>query len=68
MRFKRTLWRVKRHYHPVTIIGWILAGAVIAVILLTFNGTMEYTAGFTALAVIIFVKIGFNILRNVLLK
>ena len=68
MRFARTSWRFKRHYHPTTIIGFVLAGAIIAIILLTFNGTIEYTTGFVALAVIIFVKVGFNILRNALLK
>ena len=46
----------------------MLAGAAIAVILLTFNATMEYMTGFTALAAIIFVKIGLSILRNAILK
>ena len=48
--------------------GFILGGAVLAIIILTFNGTMTYTTGFIALSVIIFLKVGFNILRNALLK
>ncbi len=46
----------------------VLGLAALAVILLTFNGIVGYMAGFIALAVIIFVKIGVNILRNAALK
>ena len=46
----------------------LLGGAALAVIILTFTGTMSYTAGFIVLAVIIFVKIGLNILRNASFK
>ena len=46
----------------------LLGGGVLTIILLTFNGIMGYTAGFIALAVIIFVKVGLNILRNAALK
>lgn len=49
-------------------IGYILAGGALATILLTYNGVMGYTAGFIALAAIIFVKLGLNILRNAVLK
>ena len=46
----------------------LLGGAALAVIILTFNGTIGHTTGFIALAVIIFVKIGLNILMNAVLK
>ena len=68
MRFKRTLWRIRRFTHPVTIIGVVLGGAALAIILLTFNGVMGYMTGFIALGVIIFLLFGFNLLRNALLK
>ena len=68
MRFKRTLWRVRRFTHPVTIIGILLGGVALAIIILTFNGVMVYMTGFIALTVIIFLLFGFNILRNALLK
>ena len=68
MRFARTSWRIKRHIHPTTIIGAALGIGVLVLIILTFNGTIEYTMGFIVLAVVILVKVGVNILRNVLLK
>jgi hypothetical protein len=68
VRFARTEWRIKRHYHPTTIIGFLITGGVLAIIILTFNGTMGYTTGFIALAVLIFIKVGINILRNALLR
>jgi len=68
VRFARTKWRLKRHYHPTRIAGYILGGAALATILLTFNGTMGFTAGFIALAVIIFFKVGLTILMNAILK
>ena len=46
----------------------MLGGATLAIIILTFNGTMGLTTGFIALAVIIFVKVGLNILMNAVLK
>lgn len=58
----------QRLTHPTTISGMVLGGGALAVIILTFNGTMGYMAGFIALAVIIFVKVGLNILRNAVLK
>jgi len=54
----------KRLTHPITITGNILGGAALAVILLTFYTIIGYTTGFIALAVIILLKISFNILRN----
>jgi hypothetical protein len=57
----------KRLTHPITIIGNVLGGGALAVILLTFNDILGYTTGFIALAVIIFVKIGLNIWRNIVL-
>jgi len=68
VRFARTKWRTKRHYHPTGIIGHVLGGAALAVILLTFNGIMGFTAGFIVLAVIIFVKVGDTLLMNAMLK
>ena len=68
VRFARTKWRIKRHTHPVTIIGILLGAAALAIIILTFNGVMVYMTGFIALTVIIFLLFGFNILRNALLK
>lgn len=68
VRFARTSWRIKRHTHPITIIGWILGGGALAIIILTFKGVMGYNTGFIALAVIIFLLVGFNILRNTVLK
>ena len=68
VRFMRTRWRIKRHTHPTTVIGWILGGGALAIILLTFYGKMEYTTGFIVLAAIIFLLVGFNILRNAVLK
>ena len=58
----------KRFTHPATISGVLLGGAALAIIVLTFTGTMEYMTGFIVLSVIIFVKIGLNILRNAALK
>ena len=46
----------------------LLGGAALAVIILTYTGTMSCQGGFIALGVIIFVKIGLNILRNAALK
>ena len=68
MRFARTKWRLRRHIHPITIIGFVLGGGTLTIIILTFDGTMGYSTGFIALAVVIFLKIGFNILRNALLR
>ena len=68
VRFARTQWRTKRHYHPINIIGYVLGGAALAVILLTFNGIMGFTTGFTVLAVIIFIKVGLTVLMNAMLK
>ena len=68
MRFARTSWRIKRHFHPTTITGLILGAGVLVLIILTFNGTIGYTVGFIVLAVIILAKVGINILRNALLK
>jgi hypothetical protein len=68
VRFARTSWRIKRHIHPTTIIGLILGVGVLTLIVLTFNGTIEYTIGFIVLAVVILAKVGINILRNALLK
>jgi hypothetical protein len=68
VRFARTSWRFRRHYHPTRIIGYVLGGASLAVILLTFSGTMGYTAGFVTLAVIILAKVGLTIKMNALLK
>jgi len=45
----------------------MLGGGALAVILLTFNDILGYTTGFIALAVIIFIKVGFNIWRNIVL-
>jgi preprotein translocase subunit Sec61beta len=68
VRFARTSWRIKRHIHPTTIIGATLGIGVLVLIILTFNGTIEYTVGFIVLAVVILAKVGINILRNTLLK
>ena len=59
---------IKRHTHPTTIIGDILGVGVLVIILLTFYSIMGYMTGFIALAVIIFIKVGLNILRNAILK
>ena len=67
VRFARTKWRTKRHYHPISITGHVLGGAALAVILLTFNGIMGFTAGFIVLAVIIKVKVGLTVLMNAVL-
>ena len=55
-------------WHPITIFGYILGGGALAIILLTYNDVIGFTAGFVALGVIIFVKFGLNILRNAVLK
>ena len=68
VRFAQTQWRLKRHYHPTGIIGYILGGGALAIILLTFNDTMGFTTGFIVLAVIIFVKVGDTLLMNAMLK
>jgi hypothetical protein len=68
VRFARTNWRAKRFTHPTTIAGMLLGGAALVVILLTFFGTILYTMGSIVLVIIIFVKIGFNMLRNAILK
>ena len=68
MRFAQTNWRVKRHVHPTTIIGLLLGVGVLTLVVLTFNGTIGYTVGFSVLAAVMLVKVGINLLRNALLK
>jgi len=72
-RFRPTKWRWKRHAHPITIAGQILGIFALILIIRTFSGLNTgaitgYTMGFTVLAVIIFVLVGFTILRNAFLK
>jgi len=72
-RFRPTKWRWKRHAHPITIAGQILGVFALILIIRTFSGLNTgaitgYTMGFIVLAVIIFVKVGFTILRNAFLK
>jgi len=50
--------------HPLSVAGNTLGAAAVAVVVLTLGETIGYTAGFIALALIVFCKIGVNILRN----
>lgn len=73
VRFAQTNWRIKRHTHPISVLGGVLGIAALLLIIFTYNGAdiplaAGYSEAFIALAVIIFVLIGLNILRNALLK
>jgi len=54
----------QRATHPISIIGYLLGGAALLVILLTYTHIIGYTTGFIPLAVIIILKIDLNMARN----
>jgi len=73
IRYKQTKWRWKRHAHPVMIASHALGILALLLAIFTYGGTnigffTGYATAFVALAVIIFVKIGLNMLKNAMLK
>jgi len=73
IRYKQTKWRWKRHTHPAMIASHALGILALLLAIFTYGGTnigffAEYATAFVALAVIIFVKIGLNMLKNAKLK
>ncbi|MBW2341632.1 MAG: hypothetical protein JRF50_15040 [Deltaproteobacteria bacterium] len=54
----------QRATHRISIIGYILGGAALLVIFLTYSRIIGYTTGFIPLAVIIILKIDLNMTRN----
>ena len=73
IRYKQTKWRWKRHLHPTMIASHALGILALLLAIFTYRGTnigflTGYGSAFVALAVIIFVMIGLNILKNAMLK
>lgn len=73
IQYKQTKWRLKRLTHPVMITSHALGILALLLVIFTHGGTnigffTGYATASVALAVIVFVKIGLNVLKNTMLK
>jgi len=54
--------------HPLSIIGIILGTIALILIVLTLAGIIGPTTGFVVLGVVVFLKVGFKVWQNAILK
>jgi hypothetical protein len=53
--------------HPLNIIGMVLSASFLTLATLSLTGKMEPAKGFTAVGIIVFLKVGFKIWQNAVL-